>query len=57
MTIMIIKVAASLIAGTLAGFSAVYIFNKMPAIWLCDYGEKTSEELADPHIQRVKGYP
>ena len=57
MTIMIIKVAASLIAGTLAGFSAVYIFNKMPASWLCDYGEKPSEELADPHIQRVKGYP
>jgi len=57
MTIMIIKVAASLIIGTLAGFSTVYIFNKMPAQWLCDYGQKPSEELADPHIQRVKGYP
>lgn len=53
----IIKVAASILVGTLAGFSAVYIFNKMPAQWLCDYGEKPSEELADPHIQRLKGYP
>lgn len=57
MTEIIIKVAASILVGTLAGFSAVYIFNKMPASWLCEYGEKPSEELADPHIQRVKGYP
>lgn len=53
----VIKAVASVILGTLAGFSAVYIFNKMPAHWLCDYGEKPSEELSDPHIQRVKGYP
>ena len=57
MITIIIKVAASIIIGTLAGFSAVYIFNKMPASWLCDYNEKPSAELADPHIQRVKGYP
>lgn len=57
MTLIIIKVIASILIGTLAGFSAVYIFNKMPASWLCDYGEKPLEELADPHIQRVKGYP
>ena len=57
MTMIIIKAAAGVIIGTLAGFSAVYIFNKMPASWLCDYGEKPSEELADPHIQRVKEWP
>lgn len=57
MTEIIIKVIASMLLGTLAGFSAVYIFNKMPASWLCDYGETPSAELADPHIQRVKGYP
>lgn len=57
MASIIIKVAISLLIGTLAGFSAVYIFNKMPASWLCDYGEKPSAELSDPHIQRVKGYP
>lgn len=57
MTTIIIKVAASILIGTLAGFSAVYIFNKMPASWLCDYNEKPSAELTDPHIQRVKGWP
>lgn len=57
MTAIIIKVAASILIGTLAGFSAIYIFNKMPASWLCDYGEKPSAELTDPHIQRIKGYP
>ncbi len=29
----------------------------MPAAWLCDYGEKPSEELLDPYTQRVKSYP
>ena len=40
MLVIIIKVAASIVLGVLAGFAAVYIFNKMPAGWLCDYGEK-----------------
>ena len=57
MLVIIIKVAASIVLGVLAGFAAVYIFNKMPAGWLCDYGEKPGAELTDPHIQRVKGYP
>ena len=57
MLVIIIKVAASIVLGVLAGFAAVYIFNKMPAGWLCDYGEKSGPELTDPHIQRVKGYP
>ena len=57
MLVIIIKVAASIVLGVLAGFAAVYIFNKMPAGWLCDYGEKPGPELTDPHIQRVKGYP
>lgn len=57
MTEILIKIAAGIAIGTLAGFSAVYIFNKMPASWLCDYGEKPSQEIADPYIQRVKGFP
>lgn len=57
MVFIIIKLAASIVLGLLAGFAAIYIFNKMPAAWLCDYGEKPSQELADPHIQRVKGFP
>lgn len=40
MTAIIIKTAASIVLGVIAGCGAVYIFNKMPAAWLCDYGEK-----------------
>lgn len=57
MAIIIVKAAVSLILGILAGFGAVYIFNHMPAKWLCDYNEKPSQELLDPQIQRVKGFP
>lgn len=57
MLIIIAKAAASVLIGTLAGFAAVYIFNKMPAGWLCDYGEKPAKELIDPSIQRIKGFP
>ena len=57
MAIILIKAAASIVAGVLAGFAAVYIFNKMPASWLCDYDRKPSRELTDPYVQRVKGMP
>lgn len=51
------KVTAAAVLGLLAGFGAVYIFNKMPAGWLCDYNEKPDPILSDPYVQRVKGYP
>ena len=57
MITILIKIAASLVLGVLAGFGAVYIFNKMPAAWLTDYDAKPPAELTDPHIQRVKGFP
>ena len=57
MIIILIKIAASLALGVLAGFGAVYVFNKMPTAWLVDYDAKPPAELADPHIQRVKGFP
>lgn len=57
MITILIKIAASLVLGALAGFGAVYIFNKMPAAWLTDYDAKPPAELTDPHIQRVKGFP
>lgn len=55
--IIIVKFIASVLFGVLAGCGAVYIFNKMPAKWLCDYGQVPPQELTDPYIQRVKGYP
>ena len=39
MTVLIIKIAASIIMGFFAGPAAVYVFNHMPAGWLCEYGE------------------
>lgn len=55
--VVIIKLAVSILLGVLAGFGAVYIFNRMPASWLCDYNEKPRPELEDPYVQRVKGFP
>ena len=55
--ITLIKCLAAVLAGIFAGNGAVYFFNKMPAAWLTDYGEKPSEELLDPYTQRVKSYP
>lgn len=55
--IILVKCLAAILAGVLAGNGAVYCFNKMPAKWLCDYGEQPSAELLDPYTQRVKSYP
>jgi prepilin signal peptidase PulO-like enzyme (type II secretory pathway) len=57
MLIIYIKIVASIFAGFFAGMSAVYIFNRMPAKWLCDYGKTPEQELTDPYVQRVKGNP
>lgn len=53
----IIKCLGAVLAGILAGNGAVYVFNKIPAPWLCDYGENIPESLQDPYTQRVKSYP
>lgn len=57
MITIIVKIAAAIVFGTLAGAAAIYIFNKMPAKWLCDYNETPPAELTDPYIQRIKGFP
>lgn len=41
----------------LQGNAAVYLFNRMPAEWLCDYDEDPSEELKSRDVQRVKSMP
>lgn len=55
--VIILKAAAAAAAGFLAGHGAVYVFNRMPAEWLCDYGQTPEDELRDLHIQRIKGFP
>ncbi len=43
--------------GVLLGFSVVYVFNKMPAGWLCDYGEEPAPEMTCENEKRLKEYP
>lgn len=57
MAVILVKILVSIVIGLLAGFAVIYIFNKMPAEWLCDYGEKPLPELTDPYVQRIKGFP
>ncbi|HYE68518.1 MAG TPA: A24 family peptidase [Anaerovoracaceae bacterium] len=53
-TTILIKIVLSIAAGILAGFSAVYTFNRIPAKWLCDYNQ-----IPDPGIwgERIKRRP
>ena len=53
----LIVVLASIGAGVLAGNGAVYAFNRLPARWLCDYGQEPSPELLSRDTQRVKSWP
>jgi len=55
--LMIVKLGLAVLAGVFAGHAVVYMFNKLPAEWLCDYDEEPSEELKDSSVQRIKGYP
>lgn len=50
----LIRIFFSVAAGILAGFSAVYSFNRIPAKWLCDYHQKP-----DPGMwgERIKPKP
>lgn len=48
----LIKITLSAAAGILAGFSAVYAFNRIPAGWLCDYGEKPDREMWGERIKK-----
>ena len=58
MTILIIKIAASILLGFFAGPAAVYVFNHMPAGWLCEYG---TDPQKDPRLakgeKRIKENP
>ena len=44
----IIICAAAIASGIIMGCGAVYIFNKIPGKWLCDYGKEPDEELLHP---------
>ena len=60
LTILSLEIIACLVAvlvGILEGNGAVFFFNRIPAEWFCDYGEKPTAEMLDRSTQRVKSYP
>lgn len=57
MTILYVKTIIAIALGFFAGLGVVYIFNRIPAGWLCEYGEEPSAALLDRSVQRVKGWP
>ncbi|HZK87935.1 MAG TPA: A24 family peptidase [Anaerovoracaceae bacterium] len=63
MAVDILIIAISIIVGFLAGYFAVYAFNKFPGGWFCDYGESTIKDDEDDEKfiiregKRVRSYP
>ena len=55
--ILIIKCLTAILIGIFEGNGAVYLFNKVPAKWFCDYGEEPTAEMRDPYTQRIKSHP
>lgn len=46
-----------MLVGIIEGNAGVYVFNKIPASWLVDYGETPDERLKDESGQRIKSNP
>jgi len=48
----IIGLVLSILAGIFAGFSTIYVFNRIPAKWLCDYGQEPDKEMWGVRIKQ-----
>jgi prepilin signal peptidase PulO-like enzyme (type II secretory pathway) len=46
----ILAAVITALLGVFAGFGIIYVFNKMPAKWLCDYNETPDERHIPPRI-------
>jgi len=55
--ILLIQILIFILIGIVAGNGAVYVFNKLPAKWLCDYGEEPNEALLSRDRQRLNSHP
>lgn len=51
--LILIKIFLSIAAGMIAGFSTIYVFNRIPAKWLCDYKQEPSKEMWDERIKKT----
>jgi prepilin signal peptidase PulO-like enzyme (type II secretory pathway) len=47
----------SAVLGFIAGYGSVYVFNKIPAKWLCDYHETPGEKHLPPRIGKYPFAP
>jgi prepilin signal peptidase PulO-like enzyme (type II secretory pathway) len=48
----LIRIIFSVAAGILAGIAAIYVFNRIPAKWLCDYNQEPSHEMWGERIKK-----
>lgn len=48
----LVRIAVAISAGILAGISAIYTFNRIPAKWLCDYGQKPDRGMWGERIKK-----
>ncbi len=55
MILQIVSMTVALILGIIGGNGAVYVFNHIPAQWLCDYGEVPKEDKL--RRQRINSRP
>jgi Flp pilus assembly protein protease CpaA len=53
----IVTCIAAIFIGIILGNSVVWVFNKIPGKWLCDYGKEPDEELLHPTRQRINSVP
>lgn len=51
----VLWIALAVVLGILGGNGAVYVFNRIPASWLCDYGEVPKEDKLQR--QRITSTP
>lgn len=52
--LIIIRCIILVVAAVLAGWGTPYVFNRIPAKWLCDYGEEPDKEMWG---ERIRKYP
>jgi len=48
----IIQIVISIAVGLIAGLLTIYVFNRIPAKWLCDYHQKPSCEMWGERIKK-----
>lgn len=53
----VVIILVSMAVGFLAGYFAIFAFNKLPAKWFCEYGEVPKEEKFPRDEKRIKSYP